>query len=354
LNDTDAGDALAGIAIVGNPHSADQGVWQYSTNGGATWFNIGSVGDGTALVLAADARIRFLPELGYAGDPTPLTVRAIDSSFTGLITEGDIRSTVDVTSAGGTSAFSATTATIQSPVFDSTGAWLSNSGNLFVTGTTGNDTIVVRPAAPGRVFVVLNGTVIGNFRRSQVTGRIRVRGLEGNDVLRVSGLLANSADLYGSLGNDILWGGSWADRLFGEGGNDRLYGRGGNDVLVGGDGNDTLGGGVGRDVLIGGSGADFLQGSWGSDVLVGGTTNYDLDPTALTAVADEWSSPSSYADRVAHLSVPPGGLNGTTFLNSTTVHDDGVADVIKGSYGLDSFWTGTLDLSVVNPGEVSA
>src|SRR5262249_11154674 len=182
-------------------------------------------------------------------------------------------------------------ATIQNPVFDATGAWLSNTGNLFVTGTTGDDKIVVRPAAHGRVFVVLNGQVIGNFPRADVTGRLRVRGLDGNDRVRVSTSLANPADLYGGLGNDTLWGGSRGDRLFGEGGNDRLYGRGGNDVLVGGDGTDTLGGGFGRDVLIGGAEADYLHGSWGSDLLVGGTTDFDLDPIALTAVANEWASP---------------------------------------------------------------
>jgi Ca2+-binding RTX toxin-like protein len=107
-------------------------------------------------------------------------------------------------------------------------------------------------------------------------------------------------------------------------------------------------------VLIGGAGADLLQGSWGSDLLVGGSTDFDLDPTALAAVAAEWSSPSSYADRVAHLTAPSGGLNGTTFFNTATVHDDGVADVLRGWYGLDWFWTGALDPSFLSTGEVAA
>src|SRR5262249_5429337 len=180
------------------------------------------------------------------------------SLFAGTFTDGANRVTVDATAAGGTTAFSGSTATIENPVFDATGAWLSNTGNLFVTGTSGSDKIIVRPAAHGRVFVVLNGQVIGNFTRADVTGRIRVRGLEGNDQVKVSTSLANAADVYGGLGNDTLWGGIRGDRLFGEGGNDRLYGRGGNDVLVGGDGTDTLGGGFGRDVVVGGGGGGRL------------------------------------------------------------------------------------------------
>jgi VCBS repeat-containing protein len=349
------GDTLAGIAISGNPQNADQGVWQYSTDGGTTWLAVGAVSDATALALGAGARIRFVPELGYTGDPSPLVVRAIDSTFGGSFTDGATRVTLDVTTAGGATAFSATTATIQTTVFDSTGAWLSTSGNLFVTGTTGNDIIVVRPSGtPGRLVVVLNGSVIGDFPRAQVTGRLRVKGLDGNDQITVSLALANPADLYGGAGADILWGGSRADRLFGEGGNDVIYGRVGNDVLVGGDGNDELRGGVGNDVLIGGAGADFLQGSWGSDLLIGGTTDFDANPTALSAIVTEWGSSSRYVNRIAHLTVPSGGLNGTTFLNSTTVHDDAAADILKGYYGPDWFWTAPLDLVYTNQGEVSA
>jgi Ca2+-binding RTX toxin-like protein len=296
-----------------------------------------------------------VPELGYTGNPAPLVVRAIDSTFGGAFTDGATRVTLDVTSTGGSSAISASTATIQNNVVDSTGAWLSTSGNLFVTGTTGNDIIVVRPGTkPTQLFVVLNGTVIGNFPRAQVTGRLRVKGLDGNDKITVALALANPADLLGGAGADSLWGGSRADRLFGDGGNDLIYGRGGNDVLVGGDGNDDLRGGVGFDVLIGGAGADLLQGSWGSDLLVGGTTDFDANTTALSAIVSEWGSSARYVNRIAHLTVPSGGLNGTTFLNSSTVHDDAAADILKGYYGPDWFWTAPLDLVYTNPGEVSA
>jgi VCBS repeat-containing protein len=345
------GDTLAGVVVTGNPQNAEQGSWQYSTDGGTTWFNIGAVGDASALALAANARIRFLPAIGFAGDPAPLVVRAIDSSFTGAFTNGATRATVDVAAAGGTTAFSAATGTVQSPILDATGAWLSN-GRVFVTGTAGNDTIVVRPSGD-RVLVELNGSVLGNFLRSEVTGKIRMKGLDGNDHLRVSLALPNSSELLGGAGNDVLYGGNSSDLLFGGGGNDRVIGRGGNDILVGGDGNDTLKAGAGSDVMIGGAGADQLYGSLGTDVLIGGFTNFDSDIAALTAIANEWSSVADYATRIAHLKTGPGVLNGTVFLNSTTVHDDGAADVMKGWFDLDWFWSGALDTSRVGEGEVS-
>jgi VCBS repeat-containing protein len=389
VSDSDAGDTLAGIAVVGNPQNADQGAWQYSTNGGATWFDIGAVGDVNALVLSAGTRIRFLPALGFSGIPDPLVVRAIDTSYAGSFTDGATRITADATTAGGTTPFSAATATIDNLVTDVSGVWLSN-GNLFISGTSGDDRIIVRPATGGRVAVVLNGQVIGTFARADVTGRIRVRGMAGNDRVRILVPAAIPADLYGGPGDDILWGGKTDDRLFGEAGNDRLHGGKGNDIAIGDDGDDRIFGGVGNDILLGGAGADRLFGSVGNDVLTGGdgddrlfdspghdvliggngadivqagtgsdlliagATNFDLDLAALDNIAAEWTSASNYSTRIAHLAGLAGGLNGTTFLTSTTVHDDAVEDILRGGSGLDWFWTGDLDRFVLSTDEVSA
>jgi large repetitive protein len=280
------------------------------------------------IALNPDGSFTYAPAPNYIGS----------DSFTYKATDGTTASvtTVDLTVA---------------PV---SGVWLSETGILYVTGTSGNDTIVIRPAAGGRLAVVVNGQVAGTFARAEVT-RLRVRGLEGDDQLRVSVLLAVPADLYGGAGDDTLWGGKRGDRLFGEAGADRLYGRGGNDVLVGGDGNDTLrGGGAGRDVLVGGAGPDLLLGSFGSDLLIGGTTDFDLDATALSAVAAEWGSSSIYADRIGHLSGSPGGRNGAAFLTAATVHDDAAPDSLRGYYGLDWFWVGVSDVPVLGTGEQSS
>ena len=58
--DPDAGSSLAGVAVVANPATAAEGVWQYSSDG-VNWFAIGAVGDdATALVLSA-ANDPFVP-----------------------------------------------------------------------------------------------------------------------------------------------------------------------------------------------------------------------------------------------------------------------------------------------------
>jgi len=100
ITDQDAG-AKRGIAVV----AADTtyGTWQYSTDGGSTWLALGSVSNGSARLLAADAntRVRFVPASGYNGTVTNgITFRAWDRT-TG--TNGGLASTA---ASGGTTAFS--------------------------------------------------------------------------------------------------------------------------------------------------------------------------------------------------------------------------------------------------------
>src|SRR5258708_32709267 len=80
---------------------------------------------------------------------------------------------------------------------------------------------------------------------ANVTGRIVVHGLSGNDKIAVSPKVTKSA---------------W---LFGDAGNDRLTGGGGNDLLVGGGGNDTLAAKAGANVLVGGRRAGRRPGAGG-------------------------------------------------------------------------------------------
>jgi uncharacterized delta-60 repeat protein len=117
FSDPDAGDTLGGIAVTANPAPAAEGTWEYSTDGGDTWFAVGTVAEGpTALVLSSAARLRFLPTATYFGEPAPLTVRPIDSTFTGAYTSGAARATVNSSANGGTAPVGATTATVGATV----------------------------------------------------------------------------------------------------------------------------------------------------------------------------------------------------------------------------------------------
>ena len=105
ITDEDAG-ARFGIAIIGADTS--HGTWQYSINGGSTWIALGSVSNGSARLLAADAntRIRFNPGFGYSGTiANAIAFRAWDQTAGA---NGGLASTV---SNGGASAFSAVSET---------------------------------------------------------------------------------------------------------------------------------------------------------------------------------------------------------------------------------------------------
>ncbi len=116
FSDPDAGAALGGIAIVGNPANAvTEGKWQYSING-TVWSDVGTVNDGAnALALNATTRLRFLAAANYSGIPSTLVVRALDNNQTAY-TNGTGSITVDTTTRGGSTAIAATTNTISTSI----------------------------------------------------------------------------------------------------------------------------------------------------------------------------------------------------------------------------------------------
>ncbi|MGA1326333.1 MAG: cadherin-like domain-containing protein, partial [Rubrivivax sp.] len=70
---------LAGVAVTGNTALASQGRWQVAI-GNDGWTDLPAVDDASALVLAADDRLRFVPAPDFHGTPGGLSVRLADSS----------------------------------------------------------------------------------------------------------------------------------------------------------------------------------------------------------------------------------------------------------------------------------
>ncbi|UQZ91372.1 hypothetical protein C4J81_18920 (plasmid) [Deltaproteobacteria bacterium Smac51] len=68
-----------GILVVGDSSTADQGVWQYK-DGNGQWRPITGVSDSSALYLAKDTEIRFVPEAGFEGQPGQLEVRLVENT----------------------------------------------------------------------------------------------------------------------------------------------------------------------------------------------------------------------------------------------------------------------------------
>ncbi|WP_282756177.1 DUF4347 domain-containing protein, partial [Desulfuromonas thiophila] len=101
ITDVDGGGAVEGIAITG---LTGDGTWQYNT--GAGWTAVGAVSASSARLLTSTNSLRFVPTPSHNNAQTAtLTFRAWDQ------TSGSAGSTADVTTNGGTTAFSTTTET---------------------------------------------------------------------------------------------------------------------------------------------------------------------------------------------------------------------------------------------------
>jgi uncharacterized delta-60 repeat protein len=208
-------------------------------------------------------------------------------------------------------------------------------GDLVVGGTTGADTIVIKPAdTAGDLAVVINGATVGTYKP---TGQIVVYAQAGNDAVHLQTAKFGKTTVAVSV----------PALLFGGDGNDTLDASGStaNNILLGGAGNDTLTAGSGRDILISGPGADVLHAGGGGDILIGGTTDWDANLTALAALRAEWGRTDlAYQDRINHLDgTVAGGLNGSYLLNAQTAHDDGAKDQLDGGGGIDWFFAGASD-----------
>ncbi|MGE0756201.1 MAG: hypothetical protein AB7F89_01125 [Pirellulaceae bacterium] len=140
-------------------------------------------------------------------------------------------------------------------------------------------------------------------------------------------------------GDDDIDSGSGHDIVLAGAGDDTVSAGSGDDLVVGADGRDLLIGDEGRDLLFGGRGSDVLRGQSGDDILIAGFTDFDADLPKLVLLASEWRSSAAYATRVAHVTSGGGGLAGHGVrLDSTTVHDDGACDILRGDSGRDLFF----------------
>jgi Ca2+-binding RTX toxin-like protein len=146
--------------------------------------------------------------------------------------------------------------------------FLPGLGVLSVTGDNADNTIDVSRNAAGQILV--NGgavAITGGTPTVANTALIQAFGLGGHDTISLNeanGALPR-ANLFGSVGNDTLIGGSGGDLLFGQAGNDTLLGKGGFDFLFGGADNDTLTGGDADDQAFGESGNDRMIWNPGDD-----------------------------------------------------------------------------------------
>ncbi|WP_139826424.1 DUF4347 domain-containing protein [Derxia lacustris] len=161
------GDAL-GVAITS---ASGLGHWQFSTDGGSSWTDVGAVGDSAALLLSGATELRYAPD-GHNGETAQLGYRAWDGS-TGSASTSGTRSTADASATGATTAFSAALGTLDANVAAVNDAPTLGTASFSLAGTD-EDTAAVYSVAD-----LLAGAGSGDVD-SGALGGIAVTGLAGH------------------------------------------------------------------------------------------------------------------------------------------------------------------------------
>lgn len=223
-----------------------------------------------------------------------------------------------------------------------------DSGKNTLSGGGGIDTLI---GPDVNTLWRITGKNVGTVGSSIFTSIENLSGGLADDTYKINPGKAITGYIEDPLGMNSMNYATWTTRVIqalgtatGVGGgvnfgsNLKVIGGAGSDILVGYFGDNTFVGGKGRDLLIGGGGADTMSGGAGDDILISGETIHDGDVSALLALMAEWSRTDlGYDARIAHLSGPVGGRNGTVFLDSNTVQIDGGNNQLTGDTGRDWF-----------------
>lgn len=178
ITDVDSS-AVEGIAITAL--SSGNGTWQYSTNGGSSWANIGVVSDATALLLRSTDLVRFVPDAVNA-TAASMTFRAWDQTGATAGLEG---SKYDASTNGGTTAFSSATDTaaiIVSAVNDEQ-VFVTGAGQTFAENSAGN---------------VINSATLLTSDIDNTTAELvyTLNTIPVNGILRLNGVALNIGDTF--------------------------------------------------------------------------------------------------------------------------------------------------------------
>ena len=278
-----------------NPDIANSTTVSHATaiiegNGQFQWFSVTVVG-GQVLTLDADY-----------GVGTDLVIGIYDATGANLITSNNNAAALTDGALGSTS------------LNDSFLTFTAPGSNLTST------TYLIRVGEADTTAIDLNESYTLNM---SLTGQGPDTPSEGND------------DLYGGLGDDIMYG---------IGGNDKVYGGAGNDYMTGDDGNDTLDGGAGNDTMYGGNNNDTFVvtnlNNAAGDKIYGGLMTDTLDLSALAGV-------SNVVVNLATGSFTATGASSiTTILEVENVIGTAFNDTITGSALSNTFFGGAGDDSM--------
>jgi Ca2+-binding RTX toxin-like protein len=216
-----------------------------------------------------------------------------------------------------------------------------------------NVSLTTITAADGtkQIAVTVNGITM--FFDVDTTNSIKINGNAGPDKIIADSTVKTTFLVAAGSGDDSVTGGGGRNFLFGQSGNDTVNGGSKGDAIVGGSGMDKVNGNDGNDIVIGGPNNDSVNGGNGEDIVIAGSTIYDSDIPALTALLDEWTSADSNSTRISHIRNGT-GLNAPFYLagssvptDQRTVFDDQAKDQLTGGSSRDWFFRRTTGSTTV-------
>ena len=209
--------------------------------------------------------------------------------------------------------------------------FLNASGELFISGGSGNDVGALVATGGNQVEASITGTGSQTFNANDIA-RVTFIGNAGNDTLTNNTNIVSS--FFGGNGNDTLTGGSNDDTINGGFGSDTIDGRDGNDQLIGSFGDDEISGGRGNDRIFGSADENTIYGDEGDDIIFGGN---DVDTIFGGDGIDEIYG----LDGDDFLDAGDGGVAGTAGIaQADLILGLGGNDTIVGGNGLNVLWGG--------------
>jgi hypothetical protein len=175
VTDIDAASSVKGYAVT---EAAASGIyhWQYSTNGGTAWFDLSTATISTAFYLAPTDKVRWT---GSIDTETALSMVAVDNSGAALHAANAVAGTLDVTTRGGSTAYSANIATLAA---NATPLILDLNGDGVQTTTVDH----------GVLFDIANTGALNQTAWANANDGLLVRDINHD------GVINNGAELFGN------------------------------------------------------------------------------------------------------------------------------------------------------------
>lgn len=156
LGYADVETANGGVAVTA---AQGHGHWQYSTDNGGTWHDLGTVSTGAALLLENSSQVRYTPDNANGETNVSLSLRAWDGS-SGTASSGATRSTADTAASGGSTAFSSQQADLEIAVSAVNDAPTLTAGTTYTMAGTDENA--------ANTAVVTVATLLANAGRADV------------------------------------------------------------------------------------------------------------------------------------------------------------------------------------------